>query len=1044
MPKAAPYLLAWSTAQQSYMLTQRANNELLDIASESAAWFAWLEEASSFTFHGKAGSYTARKESIRQGDVYWYAYMRTGKKLLKKYVGKTAEVTLARLEQVAGLLVGQGPAEDTAPDNASEPEAAPLQTSGGPRGSQQTLKTVESNNQRDPLLTTKLHQPRLRSRLVSRSSLVERLQQGMEHALTLVSAPAGFGKTTLLAQWLAASGTPVAWLSLEPEDNDHIRFLTYLVAALQTVDARLGTTALELLRSPQPPPLETVVALLTNDLLRSTAGDIILVLDDYHVITAEPIHRAMVFLLEHLPPQLHLVLASRADPPLPLARLRARGQLTEVRVAELRLSTAETETFLQEVMGLQLPSDAVAALERHTEGWVAGLQLAALSLQGRVDVSAFLAGFTGSHRFILDYLSEEVLSRQPTPLQSFLLHSSILDRLTGSLCDAVTSQRGSQEMLESLERANLFLVSLDDERRWYRYHRLFADVLRSHLQHTQPATVPELHHRASNWYRERGLVVEAVHHSLAAPDFESAADLIEEHAQTIAMAGQVELVLGWLNNLPDRLVCARPFLCIHHADLLLHTQQLEAAENRLQDAERCLTPQMLPDLTRTIRGCVADIRALIVRQYGDLSRYIALAQQSLDLLPESEELWRASAGMNAAHAYLLSGDVTAAAERLVRAAIAHSLSSGDIFQILAAGRLLGRLQMLQGQLKEASVTYEKAIQAAQNQEALRVLRGASVYSFSMGDLLREWNRLDDAEELLTDGMEFLAKEMHAPADEVTCGYVTLARLKQGRGEYSQGLATLEAFRQLARQHHYVPHLLARVAAVQAQIELAQGDLAAAVGWAAASGLSPGDAELPYLREGEYLVLARVRIAQGCDDPAAPFLRDALHLLERLLQDAEAKARMNSVLEILVLHALALEARGNRTGALSTLERALMLAEPEGYIRLFVDEGMPMRLLLREAQAHGIVPEYVAALLSAFGEPTAPRPPSQASSLIEPLTEREREVLGLLLEGASNREIARRLVLSINTVKRHVYNLCGKLGVQSRTQAIVKARTLALS
>jgi LuxR family maltose regulon positive regulatory protein len=1052
MPKAARYRLSWSDEHQTYELFETIAGRPLRITPGEPEWFTWLESISSFTFSGKLGEFTARKESRQWGDCYWYAYRRVGSKLSKKYLGRTTDVILTRLEEIAALIAASGayqPKEalTQAPSkkviSVQRSRRATIKEAPARNGDTSSTLSTKPGIQRDLLLLTKLHRPRPHSRLVSRPHLVDRLQQGMERTLTLISAPAGFGKTTLLAQWIEESKMPVSWLSLEPEDNDPVRFLTYLVVALQMQDPQLGVSVLELLKAAPSTPLERALAALTNDLLHQHAGDFALILDDYQVITDQSIHRALSFLLEHLPQQMHLVLSSRTDPPLSLARLRARGQLTEVRVAELRLSVDEAEVFLQEVMGLELSPDAVAALEHRTEGWVAGLQLAALSLEDKADVPAFLAGFSGSHRFILDYLSEEVLSRQPAPLQSFLLYTSILDRLTGSLCDTVTDQQGSREVLEVLERANLFLVSLDDERRWYRYHRLFADVLLSHLQHSQPAIVPELHRRASYWYRERGLIVEAVHHMLAAPDYERAAELIEEHAQTIAMAGQIQLVLGWLKKLPDSLVRTRPILCINYADLLFHTQQLEAAESRLQDTERCLTPQMLPKQARTIRGCVADIRALIARQYGDLSLYIALAQQSLDLLPESEELWRASAEMHAAHAYLLSGDVTPASEHMVRNAIVHSLTSGDVFQILAAGRLLGRMQILHGHLKEASVTYEKAIQAVQNQEALLILRGASVYSFGMGELLREWNRLDDAEEILTDGMEFLARGMQVPADEVTQGYMTLARLKQARGEYGKGLATLEAFKQLARQHYYVPHILDQVAAFQAQIELAQGNLAAAVDWLEKSGLSTGNAEVPYLRERGYLTLARVRIAQGRSDSATPLLGETLSLLEQLQKSAESKARMGSVLEILVLQALALDAQGKRAEALAVLERALKLAAPEEYIRLFVDEGKPMRLLLRDAQARGIIPEYVATLLTAFGEPTATRLPAKPGSLIDPLTEREREVLALLLEGGSNREIARRLVLSINTVKRHIYNICGKLGVQSRTQAIVKARKLNL-
>src|SRR5215469_10058601 len=487
-------------------LTYLQDGQEQELTVGTPAWFAWLATASTFSFVSERGLFTARHErSNRQrGGRYWKAYRKQHGKLSSHYLGKSEVLTLERLQAVA-LALAHAPAK--MPPAREAFEARPPALRRAPRAPGDPLT---------PLLSTKLHVPRPRAQLVSRSHLVERLQQGVAGALTLVSAPAGFGKTTLLAQWLAQSGAPAAWLSLEPEDNDPVRFLTYLIAALQTVDTHLGAAALELLRTPRPPPPEMVVDLLTNDLMRYAAGDYLLVLDDCHVLTAEPIHRALSYLVEHQPPQLYLVLVTRADPPLPLARLRACGQLTEVRAAELRFRTAEVREFLQVVMGLNLSVEAILALESRTEGWVAGLQLAALSLRGRTDVAAYLAAFSGSHRFVLDYLTEEVFSRQPAWTQSFLLHTCMLERLCGPLCDAVTEQEGSQAIVEALERANLFVVALDDERRWYRYHHLFADVLRSRLQQTQPTLVAELHRRASAWYEQHDLPAEAIQHALSA------------------------------------------------------------------------------------------------------------------------------------------------------------------------------------------------------------------------------------------------------------------------------------------------------------------------------------------------------------------------------------------------------------------------------------------------------------------------------------------------------------------------------------------------
>jgi LuxR family maltose regulon positive regulatory protein len=972
----------------------------------SPAWFAWLAEVSSFAFAGQAGSYTARKEAVQRGDRYWYAYLRTGQKLAKKYLGKTADLTLARLEEVAGVLHA-----DRA--TAALTSHAPPSKQGDPL---------------HPLLATKLHMPRPRAQLVPRTPLVERLQRGVAGPLTLVSAPAGFGKTTLLAQWLAQSGIPVAWLSLEAEDNDPTRFLSYVIAALQTLDARVGTIAL---------------AVLTNDLVEGSGGDFALVLDDYHVITAESIQRGMSFLLEHLPPQLHLILATRADPPLPLARLRAKGQLYEVRTADLRFGAAEAGTFLQSVMGLDLPPEAVTALEHRTEGWIAGLQLAALSLRGGTDISSFLAAFTGSHRYVLDYLSDEVLARQPTPVQQFLLHTCILERLSGPLCDAVREQEGSQAMLEVLERANLFVVALDDERVWYRYHHLFAEVLRSHLQYVEPEEVPVLHRRASTWYEQHKLPAEAVQHALAVPDYELAARLIETIVLPTALHGQIDTALGWLNALPEAIVRTRPFLCVYYARLLMFSNQLEAAEARVQDAERGVKHEMPAQQVQNIQGWVCSTRAGIALFSGDIALAVSLARQALELLPESEVIPRAGAILTASRAYELSGDVTPTTEHAVAAATAFIRPSDNPSGVVSSICRLAQLHILQGRLRQAATTYAKVMQSVPQPEMSQTMFSSFYFYFGMGDLLREWNELDEAEQHLSQGMALLNESLTVEPSVAVLGYSALARLEMARGNSREAHATLDILEQVAEQRHFAPHLVTQVAAIQAQLELAQGNLAEAIHWADSSGLSLEDDDFTYLREGEYLTLTRVRIAQACQDQASPVFQDELHLLDRFLQDAEAKARMNSVLEILVLRALAQEAQGDRTSARSTLERALVQASPEGYIRLFVDEGTPMRLLLRDTQARGIVPEYVATLLAAFGEPTASRLPSKVGSLIEPLTEREREVLRLLLAGASNREIARRLVVSVNTVKRHVYNLSSKLGVQSRTQAIARARTLNL-
>ncbi len=999
----------------------------------TAAWFAWLENAATFSFVSPLGSFTARHERSghQRGGRYWKAYRKQHGKLSSRYLGKSETLTLERLQAAAQALAAL-PVE--ASHGRATPAAPPTASSGA--GS---THSAPSN----PLLTTKLHPPRPRARLVPRSQLVERLQQGVGGALTLLSAPAGFGKTTLLAQWRASTRAPVAWLSLEPEDNELTRFLTYLIAALQTLDPHLGAPALALLRPPQPTERETVLTVLANDLLRWQGEDFALVLDDYHVVEAPAIHQALTSLVEHLPPQMHLIIVTRADPPLPLARLRARGQLSELRAAELRFRAAEAGIFLEEVMGLHLAQEDVATLQAHTEGWIAGLQLAALSLQGRANASDVLSAFSGSHRFVLDYLSEEVLSRQPTAVQTFLLSTSILERLSGSLCDAVTGQGESQAMLEALERANLFVAALDDERGWYRYHHLFADLLRSRLHQAMPALVPELHRRASTWYEQQDLVSDALHHARLAPDLDRAMRLVEQQTHELVFRGQAHTVLNWLASLPEGLVRTHPRLCLSQALLLLFSGHLGEALRCLQEAEQLASHLTPADEEPVFLNQVATVQAYIHFFQGDLARSVALAQQASDQLVERPVHVREATGLIAAHSGLLSGDVRRVGEQRV-ARLPSPLSVGrdvfamEVFVHLTGILLQARLLRLQGRLRQAAATYGQMTQFQGEHEGALLHPG---YCFGLGELRYEWNDLEAAERLLQQGREVLGGPLTLAADAIAQGYATLARLYQARNDNTGALAIVEAFANLAFARQFAPAPLAFVEAVRAQLELMGGHLAAAVHWAEASGLSVSD-EPCYPREREYLTFARVRIAQGRQEPAGPFLSEALRLLARLRADAEEKARLGSTLEILLLQALALSALGKGTEALAVLERALTQAEPQGYIRLFVDEGEPLVALLRQAYAHGITPDYVATLLSAAGAPAlAARAP--AGSLLEPLTERELEILQLLVAGLSNAAMARELVITVGTVKSHVNHIYGKLGVQSRSQAIARAHTLHL-
>ena len=1007
----------------------------------STAWYAWLdgEATQSFAYRSAQGSLTARRER-QHGKGYWYAYRTRHGQLHKAYLGKPEELTRDRLNEVAAAL-----GADSLPQTPRE-------------------HTTRAHEQ--ALLATKMFIPPPAPALVARPRLIAQLTAGVGHALTLVSAPAGWGKTTLLSTWhadLSGRGHPLAWVSLDAGDNDPVRFWTYVLVALSTLHDGVSDTALTLLRSPHPPPMESVLTLLLNA-LTALPTDAVLVLDDYHVIEARPIHHAVTFLLEHLPPQLHLVIVTRFDPPLPLARLRVRRALTELRADDLRFTSQEAATFLTEVMKLPLSPGQIAALEARTEGWIAGLQLAALSAQGRPveSLGQFVDAFTGSNRYVLEYLAEEVLGQQAETTQNFLLHTSVLDRLCAPLCDALLAvEQGeggfsfpqpANVLLEYLERANLFLTPLDDERRWFRYHHLFTDVLRSRLQQMQPRLVPELHRRASAWYEQQEMLAEAVQHALKAADFEHAADLIEQSYHAIAVRGQARMVLGWLNMLPDQLVRTRPLLCIQQADMLIHIRQLEAAEARLQDAECCLQADMPEDQRQTILGLVAAVRAILVRYSGDFERCVALAYQALKLLPETVNFGRASAMVSAAHAYLISGDVTPASVGLLEAMLAPARASSDLYMVLRSIALLARQQVLQGHLMKAATTYEEALRVVPEPNVLRALSGGAACYFGSGDLLCEWNKLDEASRYLMEGMDLVGGTPTVFADDLTLGHIAQARLQQARGEYGRAISTLETFAQLARQRNFVPHLVARGLAVRAWIELAQGNLASATQWAAASGLSTSDDDLSYPRECEYLILARVRIAEARSALKGHLLQDALCLLDRLMQDAESKARIHSVIEILILRALALDAQGDQQGALIALKRAVMLAEPEGYVRIFLDEGEPVLTLLSKLLATGHSARGYLQTILAAGNHRDAVPPMPASAqadlkslqpLLDPLSERELEVLSLMADGASNAEIAEQLVLAISTVKRHVSNVFSKLSVASRTQALARAREFGL-
>ncbi len=904
------------------------------------------------------------------------------------------------------------------------------------------------------LLATKLYIPRARpaSGAVPRPRLMARLNEGFIRRLVLLSAPAGFGKTTLLAEWARQPeiGSRTAWLSLDQGDNDPARFLAYLMAALQTVRPNLRTGALPGLHSFQPFLMEALLTHLVNE-LGASPDPLVLVLDDYHLIETRLIHDSLAFLLDHMPPQVHLVIAGRAQPPLPLARLRARNGLVELEAADLRFTAAETAAFLNEVMGLSLSGQQIAALEARTEGWIAGLQLAALSLQGREDVAGFIAAFTGRHRYILDYLAEEVLQPQPAPLQAFLLQTAILNRLTGSLCEAVTGQPHGQETLAHLEQANLFIVPLDDERRWYRYHHLFTGLLRHRLallaaldSPLLPVETAELHCRASAWYEQEGRLAEAVGHALAAADVDRAARLVEGVARTMLNGSELATLLSWLKALPDELKRSRRYFSLFHTWALVLTGQLDLIEPRLEEATAGLAADVSASLNASLTGLpgeVAAIRATAAYFRRDFPRAVELTRQALAEVGEETPFLRGALLLSLGVAHSWTGEAAAASQALAEAS-QLSRQAGNIHATMIALWEQGQLELEQGHLRQAEQIYRQAGQfIAARQAAGESIPPAAGGAFvGMAGLLYEQNNLAEAARLLPLGLQ-LAEPGGEPGI-LTAGYLLLARLKQAEKNRAGAMAALREAQRLAHRYNHL-YEAAQVAAGQARLQLAWGeeDFQAAIRWAEASGLKATDPPV-YLREVEGLTLARLLFARGRRQPEQAFLQEALTLLARLLPAAESGGRGGRIIEILLLQALADQAQGWFDQALTRLERALHLAQPEGYCRLFLDEGRPMAELLHRAARHGLAAGYVEKLLLAFkAEPDAGERPEPG--LIEPLSERELEILALIAAGRSNREIAETLILTVGTVKWHLNNLYGKLGVSSRTQAFARARELGL-
>jgi LuxR family transcriptional regulator, maltose regulon positive regulatory protein len=898
-----------------------------------------------------------------------------------------------------------------------------------------------------PLLTTKLFIPPPRPGLVARPRLLDRLNSGLRpgQRLILIAAPAGFGKTTLVSNWIdrltrRAAPPRVAWVRLDHGDNDGVRFLSYLIAALQSIDPAWGQTAQTMLRAPLSADvdqaLDAALTALINDLAAPPIPSVV-VLDDYHLIEARPVHDALAFLIDHAPPEVQFVIAGRADPPLPLARLRAAGQLTEIRAADLRFTLEESEAFFNELMQLDLTRTQIIALDQQAEGWIAGLQLAALAMRGRRDFDAFLSSFTGHNRYVLDYLIEEVLSRQSDEVQDFLLRTSILDRLTGALCEAVTDRAGGETMLRTLEQAHLFIEPLDQDRAWYRYHPLFAEFLRSRLQQREAAAAMlELHRRASEWLAQHSLWPEAITHALHAQDFDHAADSIEQIArETWILRGESGTLLAWIDALPPAIVQARPRLLNIHAWALMADGQREAAAA----CARQVMATAAPDQIEVI-GEAEAISAIITALHSDVPHTIDLAQRALDHLPITDYFVRGLVALQLGLAYDTAGNVSAAGRTYAEAA-AIGRTANLRFISLMADIQLADLKAAQGQLPEAVAMYQRAAQVGA--EPGWQLPIVSMAYSNLGHVWYEWNDLDRATQALQESIAW--GQRWAAADIRSIGLIYLAYVQLARGQADNARDLLQQADR-ALNDRIVSPLSVDVARMhQARLALRLGDLPMALAWS--QDYQARLAELPAtMRISGAATLARIWLAQGQADRVCELIGPRTATLE-------AGGLIGSAIEFGLLHALALRQLDRPEEARTVFARALALAEPGGYVRLFVDEGEPMQMLIAEC---GMRSENSPARLMAYRDrllasfPAAqtnavPRPSSALNPqpLIEPLSDRELEVLRLIAAGCSNQEIADRLVVALSTVKTHINNTYGKLGVQTRTQAVARARTLGL-
>ncbi|EFH83191.1 LuxR C-terminal-related transcriptional regulator [Ktedonobacter racemifer] len=1066
MPRAAAYTLSWSEARQTYILCdQHTKMEELALEAHASAWQEFLVQAASFAFRGRQGTYTARREQVKQGDWYWYAYQRSQKRVRKKYLGKGEVLTLQRLEEVAGLFAADG--EDG--------------KNGGATKQATTGKEIHSLA-REELLAAKLRVPLIPQHLVERTRLIERLHQAQARSLTLICAPAGSGKSTLLSSWLRAQASLSAWVSLDASDNDTTRFWSYLFTAIDALYPGAGTYALRMLHTPQRPTIERVLTLLLNLLEnekfrpQKSNGEALLVLDDYHMISDESVHQGLTFLVEHLPAHLHIVIAARHDPPLPLARLRVCQLLLELRADDLRFTSEETLAFFAHHGKAPLTHTEISLLEERTAGWAAGLQMVALLLHGQPKAPNVLESLKGSQSYIAEYLGQEVLAHLPERIQQFLLRTSILSQLDAQLCEAVSAQPNGEETLNWLYQANLFLTPLDETRRWYRYHQVFADMLLQRLQQSAATLVPELHRRASLWYREQGMLAEAVAHARSSGDWESIANIAEEAGVELISRGNVQMVMNWVAMLPRLIVFSRLRLFLYecwwrwyagHAAVVAEMMREYIQQHALPDLE-------IEDVATLEQTISAHVDMLYPRsRWGEeqranriaemLALYGVLNMERPDGAAFSQAVCRRAVVRVAGMAHrariaqhlstvsILRGDLFEATATL-EDALASAIADGSVTWMTSTGYRLVMLYEMMGQLHDVTRISQDILELAKGKA---FLTQGTAYIF-LGNIEYERNNLETAEHyfrLAIASCEEIDLLTESDSDvHFLLGQLGLARIQFIRKDIAGVRLCLEEIAGFLSQKWVGNEVLPAVKGEYALLMHDLGDDDTGYYWLQEYVLPEHSDQLVLrqfisLKHNHYRLYIKLLLTYQRWQEAEQVLQSQQML-------AEQQGRTGNLILWLTLRALLEEAQGNAGQALSSITRALSLAEPRGYLRVFLDEGAPLLTLLyrlrdelrkqRTTENPAPASRYLDRLiLLCKQEQQMGVPSGEQAELVESLSERECEVLRHISEGRSNREIARQLVIALSTVKSHIRAIYAKLGVKSRTQALIQARRLNL-